>query len=357
MIIRVSMLFGLFSLLLTPLYPSPVRAQLTQGQVTSDVRGIYVVDGISGSSIIGNLLTNPSVDGFLIRTAWSAVEPKEGNFSWAWLDHLIAQAAIHGKKVTLGIIAGSMAPSWVYSDGAAKFKFIWDQVGWGPRPCSVATIPVPWDPVFQAKWAALVNAFGAHYNSNPAVASIKLTGINSETAETKLPLSNQWTIRSGATSCKSYNDVANWQAAGYTRTRVEDAWTEIAADFHTAFPDKPLEAMLVTGFPPIDDFGNLIREQWQDTRVSSDLIGLGISALGAQFVAQNNGLSATWIWPTEGIYTSDIATGYQMTNTLGSGLGSAANLALGARTTYLELYAPDIFRQRAVVGSLHQALQ
>jgi len=331
--------------------------QLSSAQTAATVSGVYAVNAIGTNNVLDpQVASNPNVDGLLIRPAWSTLEPAEGVFSWKWTDRIIRLAAAAGKKVSIGIGAGVQTPSWVYADGAQSFKFIWDQGGWGPPVCSIATIPVPWDPVFQTKWAGLISAFAAHYASNPAVTSIKLTGINSETLETALPLSNNKLITYKATSCHSYNDPANWQAAGYTRLKVENAWAEIEQDFHAGFPTTPLQAMMVSGFPPIDNNGLLIPKQWQDTQLPTDLANMGLADSVTQFVLQNNGLSSTWIWPVEANYASQIATGYQMVAALGSKLQSAINLALSAKADYLEIYASDIDSQPQVIATTRQAL-
>ncbi len=55
------------------------------------------------------------------------------------------------------------------------------------------------------------------------------------------------------------DDVSNWVKAGYTRTKVEDAWESIAATFAQFFPGKPLGIMTTPrGFPPIDGQGRLL---------------------------------------------------------------------------------------------------
>lgn len=331
--------------------------QLASAQAVKSASGIYAVNAVSTKNVLDPLVaSNPNVDGILLRPAWNGIETTEGVFNWRWLDGMIGLAAAAGKKVSIGIGAGMQTPTWVYTDGAQTFKFIWNQTGWGPPLCSVATIPVPWDPVYLAKWTALINAFGARYSSNPTVASIKLTGVNSATMETSLPLSNNWPITNGTTSCQSYNDPANWQAAGYTRVKVENAWTQIEQAFQAAFPNSPLEAMMVSGFPPIDDNGQLIPKQWRDTQLPTDLANIGLAASLAQFALQNNGLSNTFIWAPEATYASQVSTGYQMIGVLGSNLQAAINLALSAKADYLEIYAPDIDNQPGVIATTRQAL-
>src|SRR5436305_9031836 len=142
------------------------------------VHGIFAINstyvqttpkGVTTYPVDPTMLNSPLVDGIAIRALWNAVEPSDGVFNWTATDSYVAQAAAAGKTVTLRLMAGYVTPSWVYQAGAQPFNFIWDQTSWGPAFCSTATIPVPWDPVFQAKFAALVQAFGARYSSNPAV--------------------------------------------------------------------------------------------------------------------------------------------------------------------------------------------
>ena len=70
-----------------------------------------------------------------------------------------------------------------------------------------------------ARFAAKHTALGARYGAHPLLTHVKITGVNSTTDETMLP--------------KTSTDVTNWQAIGYTRLKVKNAWQTIA---DTAFP-------------------------------------------------------------------------------------------------------------------------
>ncbi len=224
---------------------------------SATANGIYVIDAIHRNSIDKVILNSPSIDGVVLEVPWSAIEPQEGKHLWSNIDSILAQAAAYSKKVSLVLGAGWQIPSWVYNDGVRQFKFVWDHSTWGPKLCSVVAIPLPWDATYLAKWSELVSAIGARYDSDPRIASVKVTGINSKTQETFLPSSVNQKISSGTTSCTSYDDVANWQAAGYTRLKIEAAWQSVMKMFAQAFPEKKLEPMLIPGgFPSIDDSGN-----------------------------------------------------------------------------------------------------
>jgi hypothetical protein len=156
------------------------------------------------------------------------------------------------------------------------------------------------------------------------------------------------------------NDVQNWINAGYTRTRVENAWLAMASDFDRAFPNREFAAMMVPGgFPPIDGGGDLIPNASCDYQVTDDILNDGITSYGrGVFAAQNNGLSNTWIWLYLVSDASVVDTGYQMTAPLGSKLGQAIHLALQDSADYLEIYPADLSDPslQSVVKQAHIAL-
>jgi Beta-galactosidase len=323
---------------------------------TASPRGVYAVNAVAKGSINAEVLANRDVDGIVLGFDWSTIEPREGTFEWSQLDAQIAQAAAHGKKVSIGILPGYSAPAWLYVTGGQRFKFVWDQQ-WGPPQCSVQTIPVPWDQIFLTRWIGLIRAFGQRYGQNPTVARVRLTGINYETEEHSLPHSVKASIHAGR--CTSYNDVADWRAIGYTPTRVLDAWGQIADAYHAFFPHTPLAAQLVPGgFPPIADDGQIIAGRAVDYQLSIDILNDGISRFGIQFVGQNDGLTATWIWLQLASDAARIDTGYQTAHVMGNNLSKAVDLAIKSKASFLELYTTDILDPglKATIANAHQHL-
>ncbi len=203
---------------------------------------------------------------------------------------------------------------------------------------------MPWNPVFLAKWSTLIQAVGAHYNSNPTVVSVKITGVNAESEGTNLPLFVNKPINSGSTSCISNNDVANWQAIGYTRTLAVNAWEQIAQVFQQSFPNIPLQdAMQPGGFPPIDDNGALITGfNGADTLASQDIITYAVATFGTGYILQNDALSASWNWSYQAGFANQIDLGYQTISALGFSLSTALKSALLVGGDYFELYESDI---------------
>jgi hypothetical protein len=321
---------------------------------------VRTIKGVTTYQVDPAMLNNPLVDGIAIRVFWSDIEPSDGVFNWSSVDSDLAQVAAAGKVATLRIMPGYSTPAWLYQEGAQAFNFIWNQSTWGPAFCSVASIPVPWDPIFQSKFAAMIQAFGARYNSNPAVAGIKISGINTDSEETHLPLQVNVPLTNGQTGCTSNNDVANWQAIGYTRTLAVSAWEQIAQMFQQAFPNQPLIGVFQPGgFPPIDSNGNLISGyNGADTIASQNIITYEIANLGNQFVLQNDALTSTWNWSYQASFAGQIAIGHQTLAALNSNLPAAMTNVINLGTDFLELYPGDINNPslQSALTAAHNAL-
>jgi PKD repeat protein len=330
--------------------PSPAQAS---AKVYAPTTGVYLL-GVPNASAPQSLLSNPYVDGFAVRAQWSFIEPSPGVYNWSYLDGVINAATAAGKKVSLSITAGINTPSWVYSAGAQAFSFV-DSSSSSPQ-----TVPIPWDPVFLAQWKGMIQQLGARYASNAALTHVKITGVNYNTAEAMLPHSQGVSVTKGTSQWTTTNDVANWQAAGYTRTKLENAWQTIADAWSQAFPNQQISCMLVSaGFPPIDNNGNVFAcPQGGDTQVVTDLINLGMARYGTQFIAQNNGLSDTWIMPQVTGVADQVTTGHQMlwwvtgdsTYAMNNGTAidpvtafqDAVNSAVAAHARFLEVYSQDV---------------
>ena len=173
------------------------------------------------NSLTAQAMQLPFIDGaFINGIAWSSVEPSEGVFDWSEVDALIAKLASFHKKVSLDIWAGRYSPDWLYAEGAAVFNTVVEI----PRAndfCQPMQLPVPWDPIYMAEMKKLIAAFGEHYDNNPNVALVKMTGIEYRTDELTLPSGsgNIATSASGLT-CQYPNDIANWISIGYTDNKI-----------------------------------------------------------------------------------------------------------------------------------------
>jgi len=315
--------------------------------------GVYYLATPDQRSIPDSVLNNPNVDGIAYRATWRALEPRDGVFNLSEIDNALTLAASSGKRLSLMVQAGHTTPSWVYFDGAATFHFIWDQ-NHGPALCSNTKIPIPWDAIFQVKWAKLVQTLGQHYDSNPTLAFVYLTGINGVSGETSLPANNGnnpiYDIK-GSVLCTSNNDTWRWQTLGYTRLRVESAWIQIVNYYAASFPAKRWIAPLVPGsFPPLDNYGHLLALATRysyDTQVHRDVLSIGVTNYRAHFGARNAGLTDTYIMKDIVDVSPYVPTGQQTLSALGARLPGAVDLAVTNHSDFLELYPDDIEDPRA----------
>jgi hypothetical protein len=232
--------------------------------------------------------------------------------------------------------------------------------------------------VFLAKWSEFIRALGQRYAGSPALAHVKITGVNKTTEETWLPRSQgeQQCIPGTSTCWNTSNDVAAWRTDGYTRVRVESTWTQMADTLAQAFPRQQLDLQaLPRAFPPLDDQGNIIPGQTYDPQATNDLISLGITRYGSRFIVQNNGLSATFISALVTGVQNQVTTGYQTvwsvtddpTYRMNGGtaysdkaqiLQTAVNLATSNNAKFLEIYMVDITNSalQGVIANAHAGL-
>ena len=74
--------------------------------------------------------TNSYVQGVLLRTFWSKIQPREGAIDWSFFDQGVALAAKYNKKLGLLMTAGVRTPRWVYPAGVYEFMVTTER---GPR--------------------------------------------------------------------------------------------------------------------------------------------------------------------------------------------------------------------------------
>lgn len=113
-----------------------------------------------------------------IRTSWRSLEPEEGKYVWqdpdARLTKLLKSVMDRGMRLAFRIVVdgrdqGQNTPMYVFDAGAEGFRH-----NVGKR--EVIT-PYPDDPVFQAKYAAFIEAFAKEFNDPAKVDFIDAYGL------------------------------------------------------------------------------------------------------------------------------------------------------------------------------------
>lgn len=174
--------------------------------------------GIGTGSVIPEIAQLDHVDGVLVRLGWRSIEPSPGVYDWSLLDEQIARAEQYGIKVSLAIVNGGSAPSWLASLGVPMFSYeFFDQT---------SQMPIPWDSTYQARWSQFVSDLGARYANEDTVSLVYATNSSLNGFEMQLP--------------RSPVDMVNWQAAGYTDALYAESWNNAIDAFVAAFPNHPV---------------------------------------------------------------------------------------------------------------------
>ena len=242
----------------------------------TDIRGVYVWVQVkypfpsTNGQACQAALNVPGMDGMLLMGAWDTYEPAMGEYDFSDLDRWMSYATSLKKKIALTIRAGSQTPAWLFQPppagaGATELDFeIAPHDGNAgvcnpPHPFGIAA---PWDPIFLARWDALLAALSAHLKSQGtygAVTLLRLTGIDRASDELRLPAQ---TPQSTGLDCVS-DCISTWQQAGYRPSKLLEAWDAITSSFDEHFPDKFFSVAIIPNppeiaFPWIDEGGALI---------------------------------------------------------------------------------------------------
>jgi hypothetical protein len=119
------------------LTPAPLTTPAAGLKMT---RGVFIVTA-HNVAIQAATYTNPAVDGIVIRTFWSDVQPAPDQFDWSFIDSQVQAASVSGKKVILLVLPGAFTPQWALQ-GVQSAQFV---VDYGFVRGTTVTLPLPWD--------------------------------------------------------------------------------------------------------------------------------------------------------------------------------------------------------------------
>jgi hypothetical protein len=223
-------------------------------------KGIYFPRKINvpSTKTYPNVYTDPNIDGVALGLSWKSMEPSPGKYDFDDLDKELMGAFNHGKKITLGVIAGTLSPDWFF-DKYPKSKLDFDLEVMSSHRCRQVQIPIPWDPEFLGHWNSFLKAFAAHVRASPAYPNVELvfmSGITRITRELRLPY--QTSAKMKKSQCSISNAVEIWKGAGYMPQKVLSAFNDIETTLASEFPNRSIGLMIVrwkTAFPDIDMSG------------------------------------------------------------------------------------------------------
>ena len=178
--------------------------------------------------------TNSLVQGVALRTQWSKIQPTEAAFDWSFLDQGMVLAAQHGKKISILITAGVTTPDWVYAAGARQFM-VTTQAG------PVMPMPLPWDPIFQAKWGNVIRAFATRYGGNPQLIYVVIGGSGRRAESYFVFTAEDQATFAGLGGLDSWKTGVEWIADEYAR---DFAGTPFLLDLGAPVPTDAGQATL-----------------------------------------------------------------------------------------------------------------
>lgn len=305
--------------------------------------GVYVLNKMEEPfKPIG--LNSPYVRGISPRVKWWTVEPVEGHYVWNYLDEVFQTAAQYNKKVILRVHPGVFTPEWVYEAGAQRVQ---RPEGMGRFPLKRGrssnftgkdrslnkeqgipdegqpaldvspSLPVPWDPVYLAKWINFIDNLGRRYHSNSNLYAVAVAGPTVTSVEFHLR-----------------GKERDWESFGYTPTKLQDAWKQCIDAYARAFPNKPIVL-------------NITFQILGNRELPQQIIEYGLRTYKDRLFIQGNWLSANT--PLERLnvmrqFSNQTTVGFQMLGTANrvGNLRKAIENGLAGGASYLEIYEFDV---------------
>ena len=212
------------------------------GRTVKYYPGIYNL-GAADTYIAPASYDSDYVAGGAVRVSWATLEPVEGTYNWAFLDHEMATAAARGKKISIYFGCGVKSPTWLLSDPAIHFFYYQDAN-------HLIQVPVPYDSIYLAKMCRFIKAIGAHYRDSTTIAYVR--GASEA-------ITNGWGLPS--------RDTGNRSWAGYyhfTPDTMQHAMQRVLDTFMAAFPYTP--EWVEVGKVPFDSVGH--NNIWQGEQIA-----------------------------------------------------------------------------------------
>lgn len=335
------------------------------------------------------------VDGAAVVLQWAEIEPKKDVFDFTELDRRVQLARSHGLAIELAILAGGGAPDWLYARapagvGARRLDFVFSHHGGSGHTLPVTMAP-PWDAAYVGAFAAMLAQVADHLGKTgalPYVSVAKLTGINTDTDEIRLPDETP-----ESTGNRSVTDaISTWRSAGYRPALVVEAMRRVAAAWARAFPGvwKVLPIIPQSSFPPIGEGGQVVdgqRAQLVVRRLVDELAAAAEEANRGRFILQMDWLNADQpvrprvmeiagrlgvpvAWQTNfylGREGKGAGCGGEFGATshcdnasflrmLEAGITPKGGSGANARGTFIELFPPDVLEYASAVWQAHQEM-
>lgn len=248
-------------------------------------------------------IDNSSVNGASIMERWDMLEPVEGQFDWPKLDRWITYIVQKRKKIAIGVAGGGLSPDWLRSKGIPHMHLSWDKTHGrgkgGINDCLSKYFPYVWHPGYVIAYNKMITALKNHLttlvipgfppgSALEAVTIVKLSGINVTTNEIQLPITHGYEL----SKCKSNNDL-KFRNAGYTESKVLNAWTNIAMHISKTFTNRVLSIDVISNgaFPFKGADGKFSRIINGYDTLTRSIVNTGLNKFGSRLMVQWSALS------------------------------------------------------------------
>src|SRR5258708_34155194 len=214
---------------------------------TKSMRGLFALMKPNDDAIPDELLSSPSVTGITLQIDWATLQPAPTVVAWDVIEGALSRVKAANKVLALRPLAGVGSPAWLYdkSVGARKYTFEPASDIYHPLPYGTSvTLPLPWDAAMLKQWRIFVQTLGSQYDNNPRVVRVAVSGPMFEAAETYLP--------------HSPNVVAGWAEAGYSLSKISEAWEATLDAYASAFKQTPFTLDLNPLPDPVDKKGDTL---------------------------------------------------------------------------------------------------
>ena len=139
-------------------------------------------------NLYATLLADPAISGITVSQRWDNIQLSADSYDWSYLDDAFQEAVAAKKPVQLIVTPGFDAPSWLLSQIPSCDPLF--TTGSAPADCGKVTftgfpeqqradgnaLPLPWNSVYQAAYAAFLTALNTRYGSNPAFIAMAVAG-------------------------------------------------------------------------------------------------------------------------------------------------------------------------------------
>ena len=200
----------------TPTPLPPVPDPPPAGETKAAPQGVFNSAGVRNINTPSTQVSEhinglAHVSGTLIRLSWSDINPAAGEYDFSVIERELLEAETLGDFVNLAVIDSKEMPQWLL-DECVTFDY-----SFRGNP---AVTCLPWDADYLSFKEALVSELGVQFDSHPNLAGIYVTY-----AAMTNGVEMHWRV-----------DESEFAAAGYTFSRLSDAYNSVVDMYMTYFP-------------------------------------------------------------------------------------------------------------------------